>query len=305
MKLKGTNRLYATLIVPFLFAFINCAQPTRASEPLILTEDPTRHSPSHYGSLYKWVKSYDSTQTIYTRFSPPPGFEMVSDTNDKFSCWLLHLPLKKDGAPVFLYNGNKKARQDVHAAVIDIDAGTRDLQQCADAVMRLRAEYLYGSGNKNAIKFNYTSGAVIPFAKWTEGFRPAVKGSKVSWNKTGSPSSDYPTFKNYLWNVFNYAGSKSLSGELKPVKDFNSIKAGDVLIIGGFPGHAMTVVQTAVNKQTGKKVFMLAQSYMPAQEIHIVRNFQNPGISPWYEIPDDGVIDTPEWTFGTADLKRW
>jgi hypothetical protein len=40
---------------------------------------------------------------------------------------------------VLLYNGAPKFRQDVHAAVIDIDVGTRDLQQCADATMRLRA----------------------------------------------------------------------------------------------------------------------------------------------------------------------
>lgn len=44
------------------------------------------------------------------------------------------------------------------AAVIDIDVEKRDLQQCADAVMRLRAEWLWSIGTKDRIAFNYTGG---------------------------------------------------------------------------------------------------------------------------------------------------
>ena len=50
---------------------------------------------------------------------------------------------------------------------------------------------------------------------------------------------------------------------------------------------------------------MLAQSYMPAQDIHIVKNFENVSISPWYELPVKGFLLTPEWTFGVKDLKRF
>jgi len=28
-------------------------------------------------------------------------------------------------------------------------------------------------------------------------------------------------------------------------------------------------------------------------------------MSPWYEIPKNGVLDTPEWVFGVKDLKRF
>ena len=53
--------------------------------------------------------------------------------------------MKPANAPVLIYTGAQKWRQDVHAAVIDIDVGRRDLQQCADAIMRLRAEWLFAA----------------------------------------------------------------------------------------------------------------------------------------------------------------
>ena len=54
----------------------------------------------------------------------------------------IHFHLHYNPERIFLYNGDLKNRQDVHQAVINIDAGGKeDLQQCADAVMRMKAEY--------------------------------------------------------------------------------------------------------------------------------------------------------------------
>lgn len=53
-----------------------------------------------------------------------------------FAEYLRNLPLKPHGTKVKYYNGEEKPN-DVYVAVIDIDVGTRDLQQCADAVIRL------------------------------------------------------------------------------------------------------------------------------------------------------------------------
>ena len=61
----------------------------------------------------------------------------------------------------------------------------------------------------------------------------------------------------------------------------------------------------AVNKKTGTKIFLLIQSYMPAQEIQVLINPDNPGLSPWYLLEDTGKIDTPEWDFTINDLKRF
>jgi hypothetical protein len=77
-----------------------------------------------------------------------------------------------------------------------------------------------------------------------------------------------------------------------------------VIIRGGFPGHAVIVMDVAVNA-SGKKIYLLAQSYMPAQDIHVLKNPMNADLSPWYEVNDDPIIYTPEYRFTKNELKRW
>ena len=81
------------------------------------------------------------------------------------------------------------------------------------------------------------------------------------------------------------------------------MQPGDVFIKGGSPGHAVIVVDMAVNS-SGKKIFLLAQSYMPAQDIHILNNPMSPEFSPWYELNDNSLIYTPEWVFKTGAFKK-
>ena len=105
-------------------------------------------------------------------------------------------------------------------------------------------------------------------------------------------------------NIFMFAGTASLSKELHS-KNVEDLAAGDVFIQGGFPGHAVIVMDVAVSDK-GSKVFLLAQSYMPAQDIHILKNDNNFGISPWYDLDEiEGSLKTPEWTFSSSDLKSW
>ena len=88
---------------------------------------------------------------------------------------------------------------------------------------------------------------------------------------------------------------------------YTFLQPGDVFIKGGSPGHAVIVVDVAIYPQTGKKVFLLTQSYMPAQQSQIVVNPANRGLSPWYELSDndEGKLYTPEWVFEKKDLKRF
>ncbi|OYU81275.1 MAG: hypothetical protein CFE23_05800 [Flavobacterium sp. BFFFF1] len=244
-----------------------------------------------------------SRKTIEDRFPAPKGFERTTETAVSFGKYLRSLPLKPVGSLVTYFDGGKKANNNVYDAVVDLSIGKRDLHQCADAVMRLRADYFYQQKAYSDIHFNFTNGFNAAYSHWRMGERIAIKGNKTNWVSTAKASDSYETYWKYLETVFMYAGTASLSKELKPIK-VADMKIGDVFIKGGFPGHAVIVVDMAVNKDTHKKVFLLAQSYMPAQEIQVLKN-NNAGISPWYELDFGSTLYTPEWTFDASELKRF
>lgn len=254
---------------------------------------------------YLWLVTYDSSETIASRIQVPEGYERVRTIPCTFADWLRHLPLKKGKPPVYLYNGQKKNNQHAHFAVVDIDVGHKDLQQCADAVIRLQAEYLYSVRNYAAIHFNYTSGDRSDFSEWIKGYRPVVKGNKVSWIKSAKVDTSYYNFRKYLDMVFTYAGSYSVNKELHCVQNVEEMKIGDIFIEDGFPGHAVIVVDMAIHKKTDKKLFVLAQSYMPAQDIHILINPSNFKLNPWYVLDFGETLYTPEWNFRRKHLKRF
>lgn len=242
--------------------------------------------PGHAGrSAYPWSPAPPlAGETLAARVAPPAGFQRVPAAAGSWAEWLRGLPMKPQGSAVHLFNGAVKPRQDVHAAIVDIDVGTRDLQQCADAVMRLRAEWLLAAGRPRDIAFNYTDGKRHAFA-----------------TRAGT---DYASFRKYMNGVFAYAGTYSLDKELRAVPD-GSIDIGDVLIKGGFPGHAVLVADLVRNPATGERRFLLLQSYMPAQDIHVLKNPSSADGSPWYAFPISYPFPTPEWTFPAGSHKRW
>jgi len=255
--------------------------------------------------IYPWLAEYDASNAIANRIPAPDGYERPRTSPGTFGHWLRHLPLKEGTPPVHLYDGRLKRNQAAHFAVVDMDVGDRDLQQCADAVIRLRAEYLRSAGRSEAIHFNFTSGHRADLTRWIAGYRPLVNGNSVEWVKSREEDSSYEGFGSYLNTVFAYAGSHSLSEELQGVENESEMRIGDVFIQGGFPGHAVIVVDMAANGETGKKLFLLAQSYMPAQEAHILNNINDDTLSPWYDLDFGDTLRTPEWTFVRGDLKRF
>ena len=263
-----------------------------ASPSVVLT--PQTHS---------WNPIDTSGKTIKDRFIPPQGFKRKTYPTGSFEHYLQELPLKQDGSWVHYYNGAEKPPGRVYLAVVDMDIGKRDLQQCADAVMRLRGEYLYAEKRMDEIRFNLTNGFDMTFTKWRQGYRIKVSGNTVSWVKSKSPSSSYTQFRSYMNMVFAYAGTLSLDKELKPVP-IQTIQIGDVFIQGGSPGHAVIVVDMAVN-EVGEKRFLLAQSYMPAQDIQILQNPEADAGNSWFGIPNNDLFETPEWNFSINNLKRF
>ena len=294
------------ILICYSFCFQSCTtssadEVNSASIASSTPDEPILNTTNNYS----WQASFDIKNSLINRISVPKGFQRVEVKENSFADWLRYLPLKLGNPDVHLYNGELKRYQSGHAAVIDIDVGTTDIQQCADAVMRMRAEYLYSIKEYENLHFNFTSGHTVGFKKWAEGYRTVIKGNTVTWSKSAAKDNSYKTFKSYCTTIFNYAGTSSLSKELKKVTNIKEIQIGDVFIFGGFPGHAVLVIDVCENKTTGEKLFMIQQSYMPAQEIHILKNFNNATISPWYSTSFEGDLETPEWTFSKNQLMRW
>jgi len=276
---------------------------------LLEEEDSTERSVSSSRSDTDQVESEgidlidEEGNTVQERLMVPEGFVRVKVEAGSFGEYLRNLPLKPHGTKVKYYDGGTKPAE-VYEAVIDIDVGDRDLQQCADAVIRLWAEYLYSKGLFDQIHFNFTNGFNAEYSKWRQGNRIKVEGNKVYWEKEAEASNDYESFRKYLNMVFAYAGTLSLSKEMKRVQ-LEDMTIGDVFIKGGSPGHCVIVVDMAENPQTGEKLFILAQSYMPAQDIHILKNPENEDGNPWYTINFGDVLKTPEWEFTKDQLMRF
>ena len=253
---------------------------------------------------YPWPR--DALESLEQRFPPPVGFGRLHQEERSFGAWLRGVPLRPRGSSVRLFDGTPKRRQ-VHAAVVDIDVGERDLQQCADAVIRLRAEYLFALGCERAIAFDFTSGDRARWTDWADGLRPQVTGNRVRWSPNAAANPSYENFRRYLDTVFMYAGTYSLRRELEPVADPKRLRPGDVFVEGGFPGHAVLVVDVAVrvdSRGEEDRRFLLAQSFMPAQEMQVLLRPGHPQ-DPWYPAAASGSLITPEWHFTLADLYRF
>jgi hypothetical protein len=289
------------LVLAIIILFTGCTQYQKARIQSFVTPPFGSNSANITPTKVNLIN--EEGKVISERIVVPIGFERVQAEEGSFGDYLRHLPLKPHGSPVLYFNGDHKPAE-VHIAVLDIDVGDRDLQQCADAAMRLRAEYLYSKGEFEKIHFNFTNGFKIEYSKWMQGYRVAVNGNKTSWVKKAGQASDYQSFRKYLDIVFAYAGTASLVKELKTAS-IADMQIGDVFIKGGSPGHCVIIVDMAKNKETGEKLFLLAQSYMPAQEIHILKNPNNDEYNPWYSIKAGEALDTPEWNFSSEQLMKF
>ena len=273
------------VLIPLLSCqvFIGCGQPNVAAPKAQVLDSVAADLARTDGSQF----INPTGMTVKSRILLPEGFKRANYRTEELGNFLENLPLYPIDREVHYYNGKIKPRNNIYNSVVKLDIGKRDLHQCADAVMRLRADYLYQQKRYKDIKFNFLSdGKPRTFTNYAKG------------------DYAYPTYWKYLEYIFAYANTASLHDELPRVKTTQEVKIGDTFIQKGSPiGHAIIVVDLAKDS-TGKTIVLLAQSYMPAQEIQILNNWNNSKLSPWYDIDQD-IIKTPEWTFYPKNLKTW
>ncbi|MDO4721204.1 MAG: DUF4846 domain-containing protein [Peptostreptococcaceae bacterium] len=242
-------------------------------------------------------------ESLLTRIREPEGYFRPEADEASLLFFLRNRKLKPDQSPVLLYNGRKKNRQNVHIAVFDLDVGDEDLQQCADSVMRLYCEYLWSRGRQEEIAFHLTNGFFMDYPSYREGKRLQISGNETCWSKTAAFDDSYETFRRYFRLIMCYAGTLSLEKESAPAA-LSDIRAGDLFIQGGSPGHCVMVCDIAKNS-SGDTAFLLGQSYMPAQEFHLLKNPLHEE-DPWYYLSELSFpLLTPEYSFPEGSFQRW
>ena len=241
--------------------------------------------------------------TLESRFATPEGYVRLEAQEGSLAAFLRGYELKEDGAPVLLYDGDKKGNQRAQAAVFTMPLVEGDLQQCADSVMRIWAEYYWSTGQYEKIAFHFTNGFLCEYSKWMNGYRVVVEDNDVYWSQSASYDDSYETFEKYLRMVFTYAGTLSLDSYESETIALTDMEVGDVFLKGGSPGHVVMVVDLCEN-EAGEKAFLLAQGYMPAQEFHVIQNPAHKD-DPWYyENEIQFPLATAEYGFSDESMVK-
>ncbi|WP_299889097.1 DUF4846 domain-containing protein [uncultured Lacinutrix sp.] len=242
--------------------------------------------------------------TIKSRVSIPEGYKRVEYSKDSFEEYLRNYKLKPFGSKIINYDNSEYFWQKGHIGILDIPVPKNGLQQCADALIRIRSEYLWNHNRKEEIGFNFTSGDYCSWKKYAEGYRPIINGNKVTFNKTKKADYTKTNFYKYLNLIYMYSGTLSLYNELELIHDVKELKIGDMLIKGGSPGHIVMLADEVIN-ENGEKLFLLFQGNTPAQSVHLVKNLEDNLISPWYNLKMNAVIPVSNYTFSNSKFVRF
>ena len=241
--------------------------------------------------------------TIKDRVSVPDGFKRVAYAKGSYQEYLRSYKLKAFGSKIINYDNSEYFWQQGHIGILEIPVPKNGLQQCADALIRIRSEYLWDTNRKGEIGFNFTSGHYCSWKKYAEGYRPKISGNKVSFHKTAGRDASKQNFYKYLNLIYMYSGTLSLYNELKSV-DAKDLQIGDMLIKGGSPGHIVMICDEVVNVQGGKR-YLLFQGNTPAQSVHLVKNLEDTTISPWYQLENNAVVPVSNYTFSNSKFVRF
>lgn len=222
---------------------------------------------------------------IFAKFDTPLNYTRKQNLTD-FGRWLNNISLKNDNVPVYTYNGQAKPNPNIYVGVLDLEQPTKNVQFNENGVISLRAEYFF-----QAKKYD----KLDALAK--------IPTNPIPYTKYINGDYSYKKFKEYLTYYLENSNPSTIKYLLEPIP-FKDLQIGDVLFQkGATKSHAVIVMDTSTDNK-GNKLYILAQTYYPSQDIQIITNPSNDYISPWYEAAE-GIILTPEWRFLSSDLMRF
>jgi hypothetical protein len=231
---------------------------------------------------YPWLQpDAKVARRLEDAFPAPKGFHRVALADDGFGAWLRGLPLRPPGTPVRSFRGDvlHEGTDPRVAAVVELDVGDRDLQQCADSIMRLDAEWKWAAGHGDEIRYSIGRKQYLTWSRW--------KGSR-----------NHASLRAFMDVVFAEAGTENLE-ESTPAPRRADLRPGDFFVLGGHPGHAVLILDVAEDG-AGHRRTLLGQGFMPAQDFHVLAHDGDP----WFSLDGDRV-ETPFWApFPWSSLRR-
>jgi hypothetical protein len=207
---------------------------------------------------------------------------------------LRNYPLKADGDVIYLHDGTIKP-DDRFDAVLKMGIGPRNFMRNTNLLLRLRSEYHYEAGRYEDIEFHFLSGFLFPFARWAAGERINVDGSRVNWSAPAAQPDDSPeALRTYLGTLFIYSNATAIRQDLLQAA---RIEPGYVFI-----SHGGAVIADMAEDEEGRAAVLLVRGGDPEQEGYVVRNTGDRENSPWFIVPQNGILRTPEGDLSVGDL---
>ncbi len=210
---------------------------------------------------------------------------VIQYEDDPFYKFLCSLSRKKRMEEIKNYKGEDAGMSYYKYCVIDFPL-LSPVEQCADICMHLRAEYFFRQKQYDKIHFHDVGGKDH---KYTGG------ASRQALNA-------------YLKKIYNISNTASMYNEMQIVPSLDQIRPGDVLIYpakGNKLGHVVMVSEVAKDAK-GDIYFQVIQGFTPACELHIVKNNDVSGNTPWFKLdPNADVIKIDNFTFRRDQLRRW
>ena len=243
------------------------------------------------------LTSLAQAETVREGFPPPQGAMLAPRTG--FGSWLMERELLEPGSPVLTHSGHHVGRPHAppQVRVVAMPMVPGDLQQCADTIYRLRAEYL--RENNSEVVFHATNGQAIPWARWAAGERTQLHGNTLTWVRTRH-AGEAAAWQSWLKELFEYAGTISLKAhDTVPVAD-GQPRPGDVVVASGSPGHAVVLFDVAKTPD-GRWLVLFGEGFMPAQQLHLHRGPEDG----WWEWDPNKGLPIGWWPLPAEGLRRW
>jgi len=222
---------------------------------------------------------------------PSSNYMRVQIRDNSFAEWLRDLSLQKSGSDVLNYRGGifKTGKDTSVAFVVDMNIEGKRLEQCMDVLVRFYADYLWEKKQTKNLNLPLPGGYWLNWKNWGEGYRPNFSGIDVTIKKSSKPDSSHQSYISYLNTVYSESHTQQFFHAYLPINR-EEVKIGDMIIRKGTKGHAVMIVDLALNKQ-GEMIALIGNGDTPACQFFILKYSKD---SPWVPLYfDKEALDLP------------